>query len=525
MKHIIIPGLTALSFVMMSCSVPRSTLLEVTDKYSVRPLHEVNTDSDELAPVSTEAGLYLASDRSVGDDEEYRLYLGPSVTSADARAALVQIDGGNLRSGAMHVTGRQVIFGQCYREGGIGDCDLYSGTLSSDGASITDVRILPPPLNDIEWDHHPAVSPDGRLLVFASERLGGIGGSDLWYSRSDGGGWSQPVLMSEIINTSDNEMTPSFSADGGTLYFASDGREGYGGFDLYASEFAAGTWTAPKLLPAPFNSGDDDLFLCGGPGADVSFVSSDRAGSKDGYNIFRIEKQAAPAAPPPPPPPPVKRELVLRVFAENAFTRERIPAMITIVDASNEKQLAEGKGFAETALDESKSFSVTASHPGFMSALEEVTVNVLDGAAYGAVQEGQKDVVQRVMFLTPITEEERKIFAFTVEFDFDLSDIRPEEERKLDSAAILLELFPQSTVVASGHTDSLGTDAYNIKLGYNRATEVSRYVATYLRGKNVKLRNPMEIRTYGETQPRDTNMTDEGRQRNRRVEIAIIRNR
>ncbi len=512
----------ACSVLLACCAGPRAALLEISDRYDISPVANSNTDADELAPCAIPSGLYFASNKEVGDEEEHRLYFLPNNASSFSEIIPVRVEGGAARSGAMVIAGDVVYFGQCYRSDGHGDCDVLTGSLGGDdGISISNVRSLPLPLNDIEWDHHPAVSPDGKLFVFASERLRGLGASDLYMSTLGTDGWSAPVLMSEKINTSHNEMTPSFSADGRTLYFASDGRSGFGGFDLYASELVKDAWTQPKLLPAPFNSEDDDLFLFGGPGEDISYVASDREGGEGGFDLYRIKKIAPP---PPPPPPPEKRPLILRVVAENSFTKERIPAAIVISDAADDRQIGEGRGTAEAPIEGLSNCSITASHPGFMSAFVDVTLDSRGGEYSGAVREGPRDVVQRVISLTPVSEEERKIYAFTVEFDFDLFNIRPEEQRKLDSAAVLLELYPNSTVVISGHTDSLGTDSYNIKLGYNRATEVSRYVATYLRGKHVNLRNPMEIRTYGETMHIATNTTEEGRQRNRRVEIAIIRN-
>jgi OmpA-OmpF porin, OOP family len=509
-----------LLLLLVSCGGPREALLETGGRFTVSPVTAANTSADELAPLSTRGGLYFVSDRAVDGEEQHRMYLFPEGSTTSSDVVALRVEGGGDRAGAMHITNGSLLFGQCYRKGGLGDCDLYEGRLSPDGRAITDVRLLPPPLNDIEWDHHPAVRPDGKMLVFASERIKGVGGGDLYMSMKGPDGWMAPVLLGETINTRGNEITPSFSEDGKVLYFASDGRRGYGGFDLYASEYDGKSWKSPKLLPPPFNSEDDDLFLCGGPEADVSYVASNREGGRGGYDLYRIERVTVAL----PPPPPIIRPVVLRVRSTNAFTREAIPADISIVDAGSDQHLAGGAGTAEVAVGERRRFSVTASHPGFMNAFEEMILTVHDGVAAGAIREGGSDVVERVVALTPVTEEERKIFAFTVEFDFDLSDIRPEEEKKLDSAAVLLELYPNSTVVFSGHTDSLGTDAYNIKLGYNRASEVSRYVATYLRGKNVILRNPMEIRTYGESQPLASNATDEGRQRNRRVEIAIIRN-
>ncbi|MCZ7555289.1 MAG: OmpA family protein [Bacteroidia bacterium] len=515
-----LPLICVVALLLASCGGAREAVLETGSRFTVHPVTEANTAVDELAPVITRNGLYFVSDRAVADDEQHRMYLLPEGSTTSSDVVALRVEGGGDRAGAMHISNASLLFGQCYRQGGLGDCDLYEGRLSGDGRVITDVRLLPPPVNDIEWDHHPVVRPDGKMLVFASERIRGLGGSDLYMSMKGQDGWMAPVSLGEVINTRGNEITPSFSADGKFLYFASDSRNGYGGFDLYASEYDGKNWKRPKLLPPPFNSEDDDLFLCGGPEADASYVASNRDGGRGGYDLYRIERVAVAL----PPPPPEARPIVLRVKSVNAFTREAIPANITIADAGSDAPLAAGAGKVDVAVGERRKFSVTASHSGFMNGFEEVVLSVRDGVAAGALREGGSDVVERILALTPVTEDERKIFAFTVEFDFDLSDIRPEEEEKLDSAAVLLALYPNSTVVFSGHTDSLGTDVYNIKLGYNRASEVSRYVATYLRGKNVILRNPMEIRTYGETQPIASNATDEGRQRNRRVEIAIIRN-
>jgi outer membrane protein OmpA-like peptidoglycan-associated protein len=179
----------------------------------------------------------------------------------------------------------------------------------------------------------------------------------------------------------------------------------------------------------------------------------------------------------------------------------------------------------EIPLQINRIYSVTASHSGYLNANENVRTGGRENIKRTAKDEGDKMVLMHEIHLVPIEEEQRRIYAFTVEFDFNLFNIRPEEERKLDSAALLLEKFPYSTVVVSGHTDSVGTNTYNIKLGYNRAKEVSDYVRTWLSRKKVHLLNDLEIRTYGEVEPVAPNSTDEGRQRNRRVEIAIVRNK
>ncbi len=501
---------------------------DLSDQFRFEPVAAANTSADDLAPVSSEHGLYLTSNLTVDGDEFDRLYLLPRGASASTERLPLIVEGTSDRSGApVLLADGSVVFAQCYRENSVGDCDLLGGMLSDDGRSITAVHIMPEPLNDIEWDQHPAVSGDGRLLVFASERFGGKGGSDLWWSTLRDGEWTAPFNMGQPINTSGNEITPFLSYTGDTLYFASDTHPGMGGFDLYCSTFGDGGWSTPRPLGRPLNSNADDIFYSTITGSDTSYLASNRDGGRGGFDIYRIAKpDTLPPTPPTHPQPPVKeKRLVLRIIAKNAYTLVSIPAMIQVTFGGEDLLLAEGAGKVEVPLQMGRVYSMTAAHAGYENAVESVRSGSEDDFYRIAVDEGEKLVLLHEIHLVPVAEEERKIYAFTVEFDFNLSNIRPEEERKLDSAALLLERFPHSTVVISGHTDSVGTVTYNIKLGYNRASEVSDYVNTWLRRKKITLRNSIEIRTYGESEPVAPNRTDEGRQRNRRVEIAIVRNR
>ncbi|MBE0644777.1 MAG: OmpA family protein [Bacteroidetes bacterium] len=216
--------------------------------------------------------------------------------------------------------------------------------------------------------------------------------------------------------------------------------------------------------------------------------------------------------------------MVLRVHAKNAYTKQDIPAIVSIFSTADDRLLAEGNREAEIRLDLQKWYTATGELSGYENKVASLRFDTADEVTKMAKDEGERMVITHDLLMIPIFEDERKIYAFTVEFDFNLFNIRPEEERKLDSAVVLLTQFPNSTVVVSGHTDSVGTVIYNIKLGYSRAKEVSRYVQDWLYQKGVKLQNEMEIRTYGEAEPVASNSTDEGRQKNRRVEIAIVRN-
>lgn len=496
-------------------------------EWSVAAVDAANGEADELAPAPTSRGLYLTSNREAAGEELDRLYLLPPGAVYRSDVQPVRTSSKEIKSGAMAFlpgTDARLLYVECYREDGIGDCDIVEGQFSDDGLSIEGTSLLDTTVNDIEWDHHPALSADGRTLVFASERYGGKGGSDLWMSVWKDGRWSAAVNLGERINTSGNEITPCLSPDGTELYFSSDAHPGRGGFDIFLSRLASGKWSVPQPLGLPFNSDDDDIFFRGTLDADTLFLASNRTGSRGGFDIFEVRRNVVPP-PPPPPVVPVEKPLVLRVRAKNSYTMQDIPAQVSISSAADDRLLADGTGTAETRLDLEKSYIVTGEHSGFISAVETVRFGGADEATKLSRDEGRRMVITHDLLLVPVIEEERKIYAFTVEFDFNLFNIRPEEERKLDSVVILLAQFPNSTVVFSGHTDSLGTTIYNIKLGYNRAKEVSRYVGDWLKQKGVRLQNPVEIRTYGEAEPIAPNSTDEGRQRNRRVEIAIVRNK
>lgn len=124
---------------------------------------------------------------------------------------------------------------------------------------------------------HPALSPDGSILVFASDRPGGAGGTDLWICyRQEDGRWSQPEKLS-VLNSPGNEITP-FLASSDTLYFASNGHGGAGGYDLFMSVRGwDGQWQPPEPL-VELNTDADESDFCVLPFADMALFARGRQG-------------------------------------------------------------------------------------------------------------------------------------------------------------------------------------------------------------------------------------------------------
>lgn len=187
-----------------------------------------------------------------------------------------------------------------------GGADIYVAELSEDGWSE------PRPLEGINTDADelgPELSADGERLLFYSDREGGLGGYDLWMSRREGGAWGAPISLGEGVNTGFNEYSPALTPDGSVLYFASnrprDGegpaegsdawpatvREDLAGcdYDLYAAPVDDGIVGAAELVDT-LNSEHDEGTPSVSPIGDFVYFSSDRPGGSGGLDLYRSRR-------------------------------------------------------------------------------------------------------------------------------------------------------------------------------------------------------------------------------------------
>ncbi len=136
-----------------------------------------------------------------------------------------------------------------------------------------------------------AETSDGRVF-FVSERTGGMGGKDIWtVTRKGHGRFSKPKNMGSVINTPFDEEGVFVTPDGNTLYFASRGHAGFGGYDIYKSgKNRNGEWMIPENAGQPVNSPQDDLFFFPTSDPQVAFISSSRPGGYGGLDIYKIKK-------------------------------------------------------------------------------------------------------------------------------------------------------------------------------------------------------------------------------------------
>lgn len=325
----------------------------------VNPL-PFNSGDDDFAPFYLQNGklLYFTSDR----DGEQRVFLVQRTASGWGDPQMLSDiinEGDQVGAAAFTPDGQYMVFSAYGRPGSsMGRTDLYSARKVN--GQWSEVRNLGPDINSPFWDSQPFISGDGNTLYFASDRPGGSGGSDIYMCRRTDKGWSAATNLGLNINTAADEMSPSIAADNERLYFASNRVDGLGGFDIYMIDLPKTTTKAPvKNVGAPVNSDADEYFYFSLPNANQAYFSSSRdGGSLDIYSAV-------------PDPAPGKPVLIVHGVVKNVLTNQPLGSLITITDLNTATKIGEFQSDDETGeyfvtLAAGREYSVTASKEGYL---------------------------------------------------------------------------------------------------------------------------------------------------------------
>lgn len=355
------------------------------------------------------------------------------------------------------------------------------------------------------YDAQPTLSPDGNIMYFISDREGGLGGTDIWYAQKVGKEWSSPVHAGKIINTPLNEIYPHVGRDGKTLYFASDGHPGLGGYDIFRSEGRLASWSPPQNLGSPINSSYDDFSLFWVKQDTAGYLASNRPGGKGRDDIYFVKRIIRPII-----------ELAVHGTVRDASTKLPIPfATVTLyeikggqlipLDTFNTDQSAQYR----FSLQPGKDYKLIGNAPEYLA--NEVAVSTRDATRSIDLEADIDIYLDRIEIARPIVLQ-------NIYFDFDKYDIRPDAAVELDRLAVLLERNPMLRILIGAHTDTNGSEEYNIRLSNNRA----KAVVDYLKQKGIDPKRLTWI-GYGESQPLIyPELSDADEQANRRAEFRIL---
>ena len=394
--------------------------------------------------------------------------------------------------------GSALYYTRCNQPGGLGSCDLYVSDL--DGRGWKRGNNLGSPVNGPAWDCQPAISGDGHTLIFASSRPGGFGGKDLWVSYLSQGKWSMPKNMGPAINTRDDDDAPFLHYDGATLYFSSLGHQGFGGSDIFMSRMGTdGQWSTPENLGSGLNTPHDEFGLYIESGGKKGYFASDRPGGLGRLDIYQFlvpEKFM---------PKPVT---YVAGILSDIKTGLPLKARVRVVELSSGKVVfTDSVSDFFIPLQAGGNYALFATAKGYMPRSLNFQPTATDlGNPFSVRAE-----------LTPI--DAKQVFVLNnIFFDTDKFDLKPESKEELAIVVDLMKTNAGMVIEISGHTDNQGAADYNLKLSESRAKSVVSYlVAAGVPAARLKFKG------YGDSRPAAANDTEEGRAKNRRIELVILK--
>ncbi|OIP00646.1 MAG: hypothetical protein AUJ98_07355 [Bacteroidetes bacterium CG2_30_33_31] len=405
--------------------------------------------------------------------------------------------------GAMVISpdGRLIVFAS-NRSENFGRFDLFYSVKNGD--SWSDPVNMGEGVNSAYWESQPSISSDGKTIYFVSNRKGGFGGSDIYkVTLNENGTYGNLTNLGSKINTSKNEMTPFIHPDGQSLYFVSNGHLGMGGTDIFYSKLDAnGGFSDPINIGYPINSKDNEMGILIDSKGTLAYISSDKYGGKGGFDIYNFElyKEARPT--------PVTYS---KGIAFDKETHVNLKVSFDLIDLKTGKIWIHSTSDPTTGefifcIPQGQNFALNTYLEGYLFYSENFKIDIIKPAdkpfiknvPMSKIKVGESIVLENVFFAS------------------NSFNLNPESNVELEKVFNLLTNNPSLKVQIAGFTDNVGSPNDNKILSENRA----KVVYNFLVNKGISTKN-LSFIGYGEQSPIDSNDNEEGRQKNRRTEMKV----
>ena len=427
---------------------------------------------------------------------------------------------------ALSADGRELYL---YKDIEDGTSDIYISELKSDSVWSAP-RSLGENVNSEFSEKSLSISPDGSSIFFSSDRPGGQGELDIYYSvRDQGGKWGPAANLGSNINTEFDEDSPFIDYDNKTLYFSSRGGKGMGGYDIFKAEYdsASNSWTDLVNLGYPINTPDDDIYFVGTKEGKKGYFASVRDDGMGYTDIYVVTV------------PYTDIDTKERLGPRNYLTKgvqdstqndvsQAVNLMVSVNDYDDGAPLDAIVRLRR--VDDNVVYNVTSDQPGKY----QVRVSHPQEAVYMLSMEKDGYLFKNISITLPAATNESQNILRTFElsklkvglgsilrniyFDFDRFTLKSESFEELNKLEGLLAGSPNMRIEIAGHTDFVGSDNYNNTLSIKRANAV----INFLINKGIDPRR-LEPKGYGKSRPIASNDDEEdGRELNRRVEFIIL---
>lgn len=356
----------------------------------------------------------------------------------------------------------------------------------------TDIQALP--INSTNYSvSHPSLSADGKTLYFASNMPGGMGDTDIWKMSVNGDQYGKPENLGAAVNTPGKEGFP-FVADDTTLYFSSSGRQGFGGLDVFKIDLKNAT--AAVNLGQPINTEKDDFSFSFNAARNIGFFSSNRSGVD---NIYFAN--------------PVCAAEAIAVVKDKKSGAVLADVTVAILDDKNNvisTKKTNAKGEVAYEINCNTAYVLQAAKSNFDPAT----------AAVDKMKSGKTTVVLELEPADVIITETEVILK-SIYFEFNKSNITEQGAAELDKLVKVMKDNPAMVIFVKSHTDSKGSASYNLNLSNQRAQSTVQYLIS----KGISS-DRLTGKGFGFTEPKidcKGKCTEEQDAQNRRSEFLIVK--
>jgi outer membrane protein OmpA-like peptidoglycan-associated protein len=433
-------------------------------------------------------------DRAYDEDIFFSLKVDGAWTQSEAFKTINT--GFNEGSACLSLDGKFLFFSRCNAPGSLGNCDLYMAHLKKD-STWGDIKNLGPNVNSTGWESHPSLSHSGDTLFFASNRVGGFGLSDIYFSVKDRrGNWGHARNAGPIINTLRSEVSPFFHHKFNVLYFSSDGQPlNFGDFDIYKSYRKKNGWSEPQNIgPLVNGAGSEYYFTIDSKSHDLYYARSSEEDIKN-LDLFSF-----------PVPMEAHPEAVAKLKGHvKDHQGKPMKGIVSVIDLDHSVEVApkylRDDGSYDFSLINKRNYLIIIQGDDFFR-MEELIF-----------MEGDREANHVV---DPI---ESKIAFESLEFENGKSEILPNMYGDLAKLGDFLIDHPDEKLKISGHTDSSGNEQFNLQLSQARADAIKSYLVNEFK---ISIERITAI-GYGSSNPIVHEVTDEHKQLNRRVEFELMK--
>ncbi len=345
------------------------------NRYEIQPVTRLNTNYSDIIAINSKDEIVFATrgkrseigsmKGAKSESSDYDFYQAKK--HGDGTIAEIKSIKGGINSpyddvGAVKMPGSDLVLFTRSEEPGAGNKKKTVGNNVTSrevkilgakrmGKKMSQVEDLPVNFSDGNSNFHPAVHPNGDMIVFASDRSGGSGGTDLYMIRRVGGQWSKAENLGPSINSQGDELFPTFNKQG-HLFFASDGNVGFGGLDLYTSDYEDGHWAGTTNMGSGINSPKDDFGIIWDAATSSGYFNSNR-NAASGDDIYSFKRTPG---------------ITGQVF--DGLTKEPLPGSIVRLKDINGNEkiiISDGIGQFSEPCKDNTGYLVTIDAPGFHS--------------------------------------------------------------------------------------------------------------------------------------------------------------